>query len=90
MPTRPEPPQPGPVCVLAAVTCIEGDPADGIAAGKRRFVTWDRALWWRTYREGGFDGYRTFRRRLSCGTLAVAVRRPDMTEEIRRLARGTS
>ena len=45
-----------------------------IAAGKRRVVWWDGALWWRTYREGGFDGYRTLTgRRLACGALAAAV-----------------
>jgi hypothetical protein len=55
--------------------------------GRRWLVWWDRSLWWRTYRQGGFDGYRTLRRRkLPCATLAIAVKRPDMRDEIRRLA----
>ena len=48
--------------------------SEPIAAGKCRFVWWDGALWWRTYREGGFDGYRTLAgRRLACGALAQKV-----------------
>ena len=47
---------------------------EAITAGRRRFVVWDGALWWRTYREGGFDGYRTLTgRRLACGALAQRV-----------------
>ena len=43
-----------------------------IVLGKRRFVWWDGALWWRTYTEGGYDGYRTAGgRRLPCATLAT-------------------
>ncbi len=62
-------------------------PAERTGSGDRRFVWWDHALWWRTYTPGGYDGYRTLRRRLNCGTLETAVRRPDMRDEIRRLAR---
>jgi hypothetical protein len=44
---------------------------DAITLGTRRFVWWDGALWWRTYQEGGFDGYRTLGgRKLPCDTLA--------------------
>lgn len=33
-------------------------------------IWWDRSVWYRTYREGGFDGYRTLGgRRLPCDTL---------------------
>ena len=61
---------------------------EDIRTGERRFLWWDRALWWRTYHEGGFDGYRTLRgRRLPCDTMEKAVRRPDMRDEIRQLSR---
>jgi hypothetical protein len=60
---------------------------DAVGHGTRRFVIWDGAVWWRTYTVGGFDGYRTLTgRRLPCGTLETALRRPDMAEEIRRLS----
>jgi len=73
---------------LDAIIGIEQYTA-GIGSGDRRFVFWDRSLWWRTYREGGFDGYRTLAgRRLPCGTMETAVRRPDMANEVRRLSRG--
>lgn len=55
--------------------------------GRRQLVWWDGSLWLRTYRPGRFDGYRTLRgRKLPCATLAIAVKRPDMRDEIRRLA----
>lgn len=48
---------------------------------------WDRSLWWRTYHQGGYDGYRTITgRRLACATMATALKRPDMRDEIRQLA----
>jgi hypothetical protein len=65
---------------------------EDIGTGDRRFVIWDNRIWWRTYCEGGFDGYRTWLppvRRLPCDTLEKAVRRPDMRDEIRRLSRPT-
>ena len=53
----------------------------------RRFEWWDRALWWRTYTSGGYDGYRTaLGRRLPCATLETALCVPGMRDEIRRLA----
>lgn len=52
-----------------------------------RAIWWDRSIWWRTYRQGGYDGYRTLAgRRLPCATMETALRRPDMKAEIRRLA----
>lgn len=49
---------------------------EAITLGKRRFVWWDGALWWRTYREGGFDGYRTLGgQKLPCGELARRTRK---------------
>lgn len=82
-PAVPPPPDPD----LDAIVGIEQYTAD-IRTGKRRLVLWDHAVWWRSYREGGFDGYRTLSgRRLPCGTLETAVRRPDMADEIRRLSR---
>jgi hypothetical protein len=58
-----------------------------IFSGQRHFVWWDRALWWRTYHPGGYDGYRTITgRRLPCATLDTAMRRPDMHAEIRKLS----
>jgi hypothetical protein len=44
--------------------------AESVASGKRRFVWYDGALWWRIYQVGGYDGYRTLKRRLPCGELA--------------------
>lgn len=56
--------------------------------GRRRFVFWDRMLWWRTYREGGFDGYRTLAgRRLPCGAMETALRCPDLAAEAKRASR---
>jgi len=82
MPPEPPPPDPD----LDVIIGIE-QYTDDIRTGERRFVVWDRALWHRTYREGGFDGYRTLTgRRLPCATMETAVRRPDMRDEIRRLA----
>jgi hypothetical protein len=53
----------------------------------RRFCWWDRALWWYSYTVGGFEGYRTAgARRLACATMETAINRPDMAEEIRRIA----
>ena len=81
------PPHPPPPDVdLDATIGIEQYTAD-IRSGDRRFVFWDHALWWRTYHEGGFDGYRTLTRRLPCDTMEKAVRRPDMAAEIRQLGR---
>ena len=72
---------------LDAIIGIEQH-TDDIRSGDRRFVIWDRTLWWRTYTPGGFDGYRTLSgRRLPCGTMERAVRRPDLAGEIRRLSR---
>jgi hypothetical protein len=51
---------------------------DDIASGERRWVVWDRKIWWRYYREGGFDGYRTLfppHLKLACGALAQRVAR---------------
>ena len=63
------------------------DSHEAIWKGLRRLVWWDGSLWWRSYRPGGFDGYRTLRhRKLPCATLAIAIKRPDMRDEIRRLA----
>lgn len=57
--------------------------------GIRRLAWWDRSLWWRTCKPGGFDGYRTIGgRKLPCATLDTALRRPDMRDEIRRLSAG--
>ena len=45
---------------------------EAIRLGRPRFVWWDGAIWWRTYQEGGYDGYRTLSgRRLPCATLAT-------------------
>ena len=53
----------------------------------KRFCWWDGSLWWRTYTPGGFDGYRTLRcRKLPCATMETALRRPDMHDDIRRVA----
>lgn len=52
-----------------------------------RIVFWDRSVWWRTYREGGFDGYRTLLgRKLPCYTMYQATTRPDLRDEIRPLS----
>ncbi len=82
-----EPPEPPPYDPdLDVIIGIE-QYTDDIRSGERRFVFWDRALWWRTYTVGGFDGYRTLAgRRLPCDTLEKAVRRPDLKAEIRRLS----
>ena len=54
----------------------------------RRFHWWDRSLWWYTYTPGGYEGYRTAGgRRLPCATLATALQRPDMRDQVRKLAR---
>jgi hypothetical protein len=58
-----------------------------LAPREWRLLWWDGSLWWRTYHEGGFDGYRTLRgRKLPCATMETAPRRPDMRDEIRGLA----
>jgi hypothetical protein len=81
-PLEPPPYEPA----LDAIIGIEQHTAD-ILTGKRRFVFWDKSLWWRTYQPGGFDGYRTLRgRRLPCDTMEKAMRRPDLAGEIRRLS----
>lgn len=47
---------------------------------------WDGALWWRTYREGGFDGWRTVSgRRMACDTMFAALTAPHLHGEIARL-----
>lgn len=62
-----------------------------LALSEWRVLWWDRSLWWRTYTVGGYDGYRTLtRRRLPCAMMDTALRRPDMRDEIRRLARTSS
>jgi len=43
---------------------------EAIRRGRRRFVWCRRRLWWRSYTVGGFDGYRSGRRRVPCDTLA--------------------
>jgi hypothetical protein len=49
---------------------------------------WDGELWWRTYHQGGFDGWRTLsNHRLACATMETALRCPEMREEIRGIAR---
>lgn len=58
-----------------------------LAPREWRIHRWDHSLWWRTYQPGGYDGYRTITgRRLPCATMATALQRPDMHDEIRRLA----
>jgi hypothetical protein len=53
----------------------------------RRFHWWDGSLWWYTYTVGGYEGYRTLGgRKLACATMETALRRPDMRDEIRRMA----
>ena len=50
---------------------------DDIMSGERRWVVWDHKIWWRYYREGGFDGYRVLFQphlKLPCGVLARRVR----------------
>lgn len=46
-----------------------------ICYGKQRFVWWDHRLWYRTYTEGGYDGYQIAfsRKRLPCGELARRI-----------------
>jgi hypothetical protein len=49
---------------------------------------WDGSLWWRTYREGGFDGWRTIgRRRMPCDTMFAALTIPHLHGEISRMTR---
>lgn len=48
---------------------------------------WDRALWFRSYTPGGFDGWRTLGgRKLPCQTMHIALTEPRMQGECRRLA----
>lgn len=48
---------------------------------------WDRALWFRSYTRGGFDGWRTAGgRKLPCQTMRIALTEPRMQDEVRRLA----
>lgn len=52
---------------------MEDQPRRDIELGHRRLVWVGRTLWIRTYREGGFDGYRTLAgRRTVCGNVARA------------------
>lgn len=54
----------------------------------RRPHRWDGALWWRTYREGGFDGWRTVSgRRMPCDTMLAALTAPHLHDEISRISR---
>ena len=47
---------------------------------------WDGSLWFRAYREGGFDGWRTIGgRRMACDTMFTALTAPHMHDEIRQL-----
>lgn len=44
---------------------------DAVRLGRKRVVWHDGTLWFRTYTEGGYDGYRTlFGRMAPCGELA--------------------
>lgn len=53
---------------------------------KQRPQWWDGALWFRTYREGGFDGWRTVTgRRMPCDTMRAALTTPHLHDEIRRM-----
>ncbi|MCW2720704.1 hypothetical protein [Pseudonocardia sp.] len=53
----------------------------------KRLLWWDRSIWWRTYRQGGYDGFRTITgRRLPCATMDTALRRPELRSDIRLLA----
>jgi hypothetical protein len=50
---------------------------------------WDRALWFRSYTPGGYDGWRTpGGRKLPCATMhqAVSDPSPDLQDLIRRIA----
>jgi hypothetical protein len=61
--------------------------SDDIASGERRWVVWDRKIWWRYYREGGFDGYRTLfppHQKLACGALAQRVARDTASPQKRK------
>jgi len=52
-----------------------------------RPIWWDGSLWFRSYREGGFDGWRTIGgRKLSCDTMFAALNAPHLRDEIRRMA----
>lgn len=54
------------------MTSVANTPTDpAIDSGRRRFVWFGGKLWWRTYREGGYDGYRTWGERVPCGVLAL-------------------
>ena len=51
-----------------------------------RLHWWNRSLWWRTYHQSGFDGYRTITgRKLACATMDTALKHPGMRDEIRAL-----
>jgi hypothetical protein len=53
----------------------------------RRPHWWNGSLWWRTYTEGGFDGWRTISgRKLPCDTMFAALNAPHLQDEIRRIA----
>lgn len=53
-----------------------------------RPIWWDGSLWWRTYSEGGFDGWRTIGGRLlPCDTMNAAITRPHLHDEISRKSR---
>lgn len=52
---------------------------------------WDGSLWFRTYREGGFDGWQTTGgRRMPCDTMRTALAQPHMHGEISRMTRSGS
>jgi hypothetical protein len=54
----------------------------------QRLHWWDRSLWFRVYRQGGFDGYRTIGgRRMPCDTMFVALNAPHLRGDIRRMIR---
>ena len=58
-----------------------------LAPREWRLYWWDRSLWWRTYRVGGYDGYRTLLGcRLACAAMETALRRPDLRDELRKVA----
>lgn len=47
---------------------------------------WDGSLWFRTYSEGGFDGWQTTGgRRMPCDTMRTALAQPSRSDEIRQL-----
>lgn len=54
----------------------------------RRPAWWDGSLWFRVYREGGYDGWRTIGgRRMPCDTMFVALAAPHLRDDIRRMIR---